>query len=334
MTSDVRNQPLARVDRGHVSEVILAIIDFTGRVALVTGGGRGLGRSYALELARRGAAVLVNDPGVDPRGNGRDDSIAERVVAEIVEAGGIAKADRHSVATPEGCEAMVAAAVDTFGRLDVVISNAGVLLVNVLTDMSPEELDAHLDVHVKGSTYVSQAAFRVMKEHGYGRIVFAGSMAGMFGMPGLAAYGVAKGAIFGLANAVACEGEAFGILANAVLPVALTRMSNTWTPEVRAKAGHAPLDPYSETAIEQADHSVSTAAVIYLSSEACTLNHHILSTAGGRIARVFVGVTPGWRSPHGGSADDVSEHLKKIIDPSGYAIPMTAMEENALAQPR
>src|ERR1700694_2021692 len=161
------------------------MIDFTGRVAVVTGGGRGLGRSYALELAKRGAAVIVNDPGVDPRGQGGDDSVAESVVAEITNAGGKAKADRHSVATPAGAEAIVAAAVDTYGRLDVVVNNAGILLTNLLTDLEPEEVHIHLDVHVKGSTYVTKAALEVMKEQRYGRIVFVGSMAGMFGMPGL-----------------------------------------------------------------------------------------------------------------------------------------------------
>jgi NAD(P)-dependent dehydrogenase (short-subunit alcohol dehydrogenase family) len=311
---------------------LLGMIDFAGRVAVVTGGGRGLGRSYALELARRGASVIVNDPGVDPQGRGRDDSVAESVVAEITNAGGRAEADRHSVATPTGGEAIVAAAVDTYGRLDIVINNAGVLLVNLLTDLTPEELEAHLDVHVKGSMYVSRPAFQVMKDQQYGRMVFMGSMAGMFGMPGLAAYGTAKGAIFGLANAVATEGVPYGILANVVLPVGLSRMSNAWRGDVRAKAGHPPLDPYSDDDIDLADHSVSTAAVTYLASQNCTINHHVFSTAGGRIASVFVGVTPGWRKSGGTSADDVAAHLDEIVDRSAYSIPMSAMEENELAQ--
>jgi NAD(P)-dependent dehydrogenase (short-subunit alcohol dehydrogenase family) len=308
------------------------MIDFTGRVAIVTGGGRGLGRSYALELARRGAAVIVNDPGVDPRGQGGDDSVAESVAAEITNAGGKAKADRHSVATTAGAEAIVAAAVDSYGRLDIVVNNAGVLLTNLLTDLKPEEVDAHLDVHVKGSTYVTKAAFEVMKGQRYGRIVFVGSMAGMFGMTGLAAYGTAKGAIFGLANVVANEGAPHGIFANVVMPVGTTRMGNAWTAEKRVKAGLPPIDPFSDEDIADADHSVPAAAVTYLASETCTLTHHVFSTAGGRIARVFVGVTSGWRKANGTSADDIGAHLAEIVDRSEYAIPMTASEENELAQ--
>lgn len=308
------------------------LIDFTGRVAIVTGAGRGLGRSYAIELARRGAAVIVNDPGVDSRGRGGDDSVSERVVGEITKAGGRAKANRQSVATRAGGEAIVADAIETFGRLDVIVNNAGVLLANLLADLSPEELEAHLDVHVKGSIYVTKPAFEVMKDQRYGRIVFVGSMVGMFGMAGLTAYAVAKGAIFGLANVVANEGAPYGVLANMIMPAGVTRMGNAWTAEERVKAGQPPIDHFSAEAIQHADHSVSTAAVTYLASETCALNHYVFSTAGGRIARVFVGVTPGWRKPDRPSADDFAAHLDEIVDRRRYDLPMTAMEENELAQ--
>ncbi|MFM7141186.1 MAG: SDR family NAD(P)-dependent oxidoreductase, partial [Alphaproteobacteria bacterium] len=156
-------------------------IRFDGRVALITGAGGGLGKTYALELARRGARIVVNDLGGKPDGTGASHSMADQVVAEIEKAGGQAIANHDSVATPEGGEAMVKAAIDKWGQIDIVINNAGILRDKTFAKLTPEDLGLVLDVHLKGAFYVSQPAFRAMKDKGYGRFVFTSSGAGIFG---------------------------------------------------------------------------------------------------------------------------------------------------------
>ena len=182
------------------------MIDFTGQVAIVTGAGRGLGRLYAIELARRGAAVVVNDLGGTMQGHGSDSTVADQVVKEIGDSGGTAVSSAESVATPEGGEAIVHAAVDRFGRLDAVVSNAGIFHTVGFDELKVDDWRGMLSVHLDGGFYLSQPAFRVMKSQGYGRFVFITSSAGMFGQPNSAHYAAAKAGLVGLANAIAVEG--------------------------------------------------------------------------------------------------------------------------------
>jgi NAD(P)-dependent dehydrogenase (short-subunit alcohol dehydrogenase family) len=288
-------------------------ITFDGRVAIVTGAGGGLGRTYALELARRGAQVVVNDLGGSVNGEGGDDAAAQRVVDEIKSAGGEATPNYDSVSSPEGGESIVKTAVDAYGKVDIVINNAGILRDKSFAKMSWEDLDLVLDVHLKGAFYVSQPAFKVMKENGYGRFVFTSSNSGVFGNFGQANYGAAKMGLVGLSNVLAIEGAKAGILSNVVCPVAGTRMTEELLGDF-AKL----LKPETVTPL-----------VTFLASEACTFTHEAFSAAGGRYARVFVGLAPGW---YGGkdtiaTAEDVLDHIDEIEDQEGYIVPTQSGDE-------
>src|SRR6185369_11156876 len=194
------------------------MIDFAGQVVIVTGAGRGLGRLFAIEIARRGGRVVVNDLGGTMHGEGADSNVADQVVEEIERAGGVAMASHDSVASPEGGEAIVRTAVDRFGRLDGVVSNAGIFNSVPFDELSQADWRRMLSVHLDGGFYLSQPAFRVMKSQGYGRFVFIASSAGLFGQPLEAHYAAAKTGLLGLTNVIAIEGEPFGILANGILP--------------------------------------------------------------------------------------------------------------------
>jgi len=202
-------------------------IDFTGQVAIVTGGGNGIGRAHCLALAARGAKLVVNDLGASSSGAGRASEAADRVVDEIRAAGGEAIPNYESVATREGGAAIIAAALKAFGRIDALVNNAGFLTDAPFDEMTDAQIDTIIDVHLKGAFYVSQPAFRAMKDAGYGRIVFTGSASGMFGHAWHASYGAAKAGMLGLMNVVALEGVPHGILANAIMPNAVTRISES-----------------------------------------------------------------------------------------------------------
>ena len=197
-------------------------IRFDGRVAVITGAGGGLGKTYALDLGRRGAKVVVNDLGGKSDGTGGGHSMADGVVDEIKSAGGEAIANYDSVSTPEGGEGIIRSAVEKFGRVDVVINNAGILRDKTFLKLTPDELGIVLDVHLKGAFYVSQPAFRVMKEKGYGRFVFTSSAAGIFGNFGQTNYGAAKMGLVGLMNVLAVEGAKYNIRCNTIAPTART----------------------------------------------------------------------------------------------------------------
>jgi NAD(P)-dependent dehydrogenase (short-subunit alcohol dehydrogenase family) len=236
-------------------------IQFDGRVAIITGAGGGLGRTYALDLGKRGAHVVVNDLGGAADGTGSGSSMADTVVKEITEAGGSAVANYDSVSTPEGGEAIVKTALDNFGKVDIVINNAGILRDKTFAKLSPEELGIVLDVHLKGAFFVSQPAFRVMKENGYGRFVFTASAAGIFGNFGQTNYGAAKMGLVGLSNVLALEGAKYNIKSNVVAPIAFTRL----TEQLLGAAAKA-LGPECVTPI-----------VTYLCSEASDITHEIYS---------------------------------------------------------
>jgi NAD(P)-dependent dehydrogenase (short-subunit alcohol dehydrogenase family) len=244
-------------------------IRFDGRVALVTGAGRGLGRAYALELARRGGAVVVNDPGVNPRGDdGGDRAAADAVVAEIAHFGGRAVADYGSVADPAAARAMVRRGVDIFGGLDVVINNAGNNRRNTFADTTLEDFRNVLDVHLTGTFLVTQAAWPILAARRYGRIVFTTSQVGFYGKVDSVAYGTAKMGLVGLMHGLRLSAEPLGIKVNCISPFALTRLGDIFPTDIAAF-----IDP-----------AQVAAAVALLSSEACPVSGEIMIAGGGHFA--------------------------------------------------
>jgi NAD(P)-dependent dehydrogenase (short-subunit alcohol dehydrogenase family) len=290
-------------------------IRFDQRVAVITGAGGGLGRSYALELAARGAKVVVNDLGGRFDGQGQSHAMADRVVAEIVATGGQAVASYDSVATSAGGQAIVQQALDSFGRLDILISNAGTLRNAPLDELSDETLDAMLEVHLKGGFNVCRPAMKAMKRQGYGRIVLASSAAGLFGNEQQAAYGAAKAGLIGLMNVLSLEGAAHGIQANALLPTAASRMAEAMDPEFLKQIG-ATYQALGAKLGNTSDPSFVTPLVAYLCSEACDSTHSLYSVNLGRYARVFLGVCEGWVGPRlqPASVEDLASHWGEICD--------------------
>ncbi|NNL84862.1 MAG: SDR family oxidoreductase [Myxococcales bacterium] len=291
----------------------MATIDFDGRAVVVTGAGGGLGKTYALELARRGASVVVNDLGGSVDGSGGGNSMADAVVEEIEKGGGKAVANYDSVSTPESGEAIIQTALDAFGRVDAVINNAGVLRDKSFAKLTPQELEIVIDVHLKGAFYVSQPAFRVMKENGFGRFVFTSSAAGLLGNFGQTNYGAAKMGLVGLAHVLAQEGAKYNIKANAIAPIARTRMTESL------------LGPLADAL----DPECVTPLVVYLVSEACEQTHEIFSVGGGRYARMFIGMTPGWYAGKAAkpSAEDVLANMEAIRNTDEYSIPDAVGDE-------
>jgi NAD(P)-dependent dehydrogenase (short-subunit alcohol dehydrogenase family) len=255
----------------------VAELRFDDRVAVVTGGGRGLGRAYALLLASRGAKVVVNDPGGSLGGEGIDASAAQAVADEIRAAGGEAVACLESVATPEGGRAIVAAALDGFGRIDVLIHNAGNVRPASLRDMTSEDFEAVLDVHLRGAFHVVRPAFPLMCDAGYGRIVLTSSIGGLYGNHKVANYAGAKAGMIGLNNVVALEGAASGVRANIIVPGAVTRMA-----EGIDISAYPPMSP-----------ELVAPVVGWLAHEECSITGEMLVSIAGRVARAFVGETRG-----------------------------------------
>jgi NAD(P)-dependent dehydrogenase (short-subunit alcohol dehydrogenase family) len=297
------------------------MIDFSGQVVIVTGAGRGLGRLYALELARRGASVVVNDLGGSMHGEGVDPGVADKVVEEIESTGGVAVASHDSVDSPKGGEAIVGTAVERFGRLDAVVSNAGIFNSVAFEELSRDDWRRMLRVHLDGGFYLSQPAYRVMKSQGYGRFVFITSSAGLFGQPLEAHYAAAKAGLVGLTNVIAIEGAQHGILANTVLPFGFSRMvtETVGDPKVLEETGFLK--------VIQAELVVPI--VVFLASRSCGFTHHNYSACAGRFARVFVGLGQGWLAEKGSNptADDVAAHLSEVSATEPFTVPGSIFEE-------
>jgi NAD(P)-dependent dehydrogenase (short-subunit alcohol dehydrogenase family) len=297
------------------------MIEFKDQVVIVTGAGRGLGRQYALEFARRGAAVVVNDLGGTMHGEGSDARVADEVVEQIRSAGGRAAASYDSVASPEGAEAIVQTAVERFGRLDVVVSNAGIFNTIAFEDLTVDDWRRMLSVHLDGGFYLSQSAFRVMKAQRYGRFVFIASSAGMFGMPGEAHYAAAKAGLVGLTNVLALEGAPHGIRANSVLPTGYSRM-------VTETVGGEEVAAQSQF-LGSIKAELVVPLVVFLASRACEVTHHNYSACAGRYARVFVGLSQGWLAEAGTlpTVDDVAARFATVSATEPFIIPESIFEE-------
>jgi NAD(P)-dependent dehydrogenase (short-subunit alcohol dehydrogenase family) len=296
-------------------------ISFANRVAVVTGGGRGLGRAYAKELAARGAAIVIHDYGSDTEGRGSDHRPAHAVADEIVAAGGRALACTTDASTEAGGRAAVDMAVEGFGRLDAVVANAGIIHSDRFDQWTTDRFEAQIRHHVLAAFHVVTPAFAVMKAAGYGRLVFVSSAAGVFGQPLVSGYATSKTAMIGLMNVAAIDGAEFGIKANAILPMADTRMAS-------ALMGEAGKTPEAREFLEQLRVDQVAPVVAYLASERCLATHTILSAFRGRVAAVTIGVNKGWCSPTGSlTAEDVAAHLGEINDTEGMLVPGSIFDE-------
>lgn len=289
---------------------------FDNRVAVVTGAGRGLGRCHALELARRGARVVVNDLGGSPAGSGADNSPADETVAAIRQDGGEAIANYDSVANPAGGAAIIQAALDAFGTVDILINNAGFVRDRSFANLDFDDLRAMLDVHLASAFYVTQPAFRVMKEKRYGRVLFVSSSAGVFGNFGQSSYGAAKMGVVGLSNVLAVEGARYGITSNVLAPVAKSRLSQDV------------LGPLTDVLKPE----FVTPLALSLVAEGSDITHEIFSACGSHYARVFVGLAPGWTASKESapSVEDVYRHLAQIREQDGYIVPFSVADEMAI----
>ena len=273
-------------------------INFAGKVAIVTGAGRGLGRTHALDLAARGARVLVNDLGGGVDGFGGSSVASEAVVEEIRAAGGEALADGHSVSDPSSAENMVKAALDAWGKVDILINNAGILRDKSFTKIAHEDFQAVVDVHLMGSFHCTKAVWSLMREQSYGRIIMTSSPSGLFGNFGQTNYGAAKLGLIGFMNTLVLEGAKHNVRTNAIAPVAATRM----TEELMPAQAFSKLDP-----------ELVTAGVVYLCSEDAP-NGAILQAAGGKFWLAAIMENKGVDLGASATADDVAEHFDAIAD--------------------
>jgi NAD(P)-dependent dehydrogenase (short-subunit alcohol dehydrogenase family) len=288
-------------------------LGFDGKVAIITGAGGGLGKQHALLLASRGALVVVNDLGGAVDGTGADVGAAQLVVDEINGAGGEAVADANSVATAEGGAAIVQTAIDAFGRVDIVVNNAGILRDKSFNNMSSELIDPVIDVHLRGAFHVTQPAWQHMREQGYGRIVSTSSASGIFGNFGQTNYGAAKMGLVGLTRVLAVEGAKYGIKANAIAPLAYTRMTE---------------DLLGPTGDKLAPELVSP-VVAYLAHESCEATGRVFSVGGGRVAEVFIAEARGYHTDEL-TPEAVADNWATITDRDGYVVPANSSEETAL----
>lgn len=281
-------------------------LNFKNRVAVITGAGRGLGRAYAHLLASRGAKIVVNDFGSSLQGDGADISPAAQVVEEIQQMGGEAIANTDNVATPEGGQRIIDAALTHYGRIDILIHNAGIVRRSRLAEMTYDEFESVLDVHLRGAFHVVRPAFPLMCAAGFGRIVLTGSINALYGNQGALNYSTAKAGILGLTNVAALEGAEYGVTCNAILPVALTRMA-----EGLDTSSYPPMEP------EQV-----APAVAWLCHDTCTISGEMLISAAGRVARAYTVETPGLYQPEW-TVEDIAarqEHIRHALTPLEFPV--------------
>lgn len=299
---------------------------FDGKVAIVTGAGAGLGRSHALLLASRGATVVVNDVGGPVSGGGLDAGPAAAALAEIRAAGGEGIADLNDVATREGGAALVQAALDTYGRVDILVNNAGILRNALFEDMTDENLGAVLDVHLRGAFYVTQPAWRAMRDQGGGRIVNTTSSAGLLGNAAFSNYAAAKGGVYGLTRVLSIEGAKYGIKVNAIAPTAATRMlTEAMAPaEVTNEAMLAAM----RSIVAAFDPALVAPVVAYLAHEECAVTGEVYTAGAGQVSRFFLARSTGYYNRNL-SPELVRDHIEQIRDTSAYTVPADTSEETA-----
>ena len=287
-------------------------IDLSEEVIIVTGAGRGIGREHAIQMAGLGARVVVNDSGVSVDGK-VSKSPAEEVVREIHARGGTAVPSHHSVDDVRQATEITTLAMDTFGSIEAVVHNAGILRDRTFTRLSDEDIERVLQVHLVGAFNVLRPAVSVMRKNNYGRIVLTSSASGLLGNFGQSNYGAAKMGLVGLMNVLAIEGAPKGILVNTIAPSARTRMTEKLL---------GPLE-------ELLDPAHIAPLVSYLCSKSCAVSHEIFAVGGGRYGRMFVGVAPGWCVGQNNFAtvDDVAENIDCIRDITGFVIPTSGEEE-------
>jgi NAD(P)-dependent dehydrogenase (short-subunit alcohol dehydrogenase family) len=289
---------------------------FDNRVAIVTGAGGGLGRAYALDLARRGAKVVVNDLGGARDGSGSSLSAAQTVVDEIVAMGGEAMANGASVSDAAAVEKMVAVVKERWGRIDILINNAGILKDRTFVKMSHDDFRAVLDVHLMGSVICTKAVWDIMREQAYGRILMTTSSTGLYGNFGQANYGAAKMGLVGLMKTLALEGAKYNVKVNTIAPLAATRMTeDLMPPELLAKMGPETVVP----------------AAVYLVSDDAPTNA-VINAGGGGFERAYVTLTKGIHvSPEDMTAETVAARFAEISDRNGEIVPDTGSAQGAMA---
>ena len=298
-------------------------LSFEGRVAVVTGAGRGIGRAHALLLGARGAHVVVNDLGGSMQGIGADARPASTVAAEIGAAGGVAIADHNDVATTDGAQALIDSAIEKFGRVDILVNNAGIIRWAGMPDVDAENLKQHHAVHVGGSFNTTRAAWPQMVDQNYGRIVMTTS-SGIFGLLENLSYSTAKAGVIGLTRSLMTEGAPHDIKVNVIAPAAMTRMAGRSADETD-ELDHADASTSAAMAPE-----LVAPMVAFLAHEDCPVSGEIYATGGGRFARVFIAQAPGY--VHAGSVptiEDVAQNWATINDETGYSVPPDLMSWSA-----
>lgn len=282
---------------------------FDGRTAIVTGAGGNpsLGRAHALLLASRGANVVVNDIGSDPAMQNYPGSASPEAVAEEIRAaGGRAVADIHSVATPEGAEAIVRAALDAFGSVDILVNNAGISVGAPIDVMTPQDFQRHIDVNLMGSVWTCRAAWPHMRERGYGRIVNTTSNS-MTGFADQAAYAASKGGLWSLTRALAAEGARHGIKVNAISPGAFTRLVSAMLEE------DSPLLAHSR---ENLPPELSSPPVAFLCHESCPVTGECIDSVGGEVQRTIIARTKGF-ADRAVTVETVAQRWEEVMAEDG-----------------
>lgn len=296
---------------------------FDDQVAVITGAGGGLGREYALLLASRGARVVVNDIGGSVTGDGSDAAAAGAVVEEIRERGGQAVADAHSVTSPEGGQAIVDAGLDAWGRVDILINNAGIVRDAPFEDMTADRFEPLLDVHLRGAFHVTRPAWKAMCVNGYGRILNTCSAAGLLGAAGMSNYGSAKTGLIGFTRVLAAEAADRDIKINAIAPIAYTRMlahSVDGAAQPDDAAAQAVLDDLVGQYLQRLEPALVAPVAAFLTHRDCPVSGEIYTVGAGHVSRFFIGRTKGFYGP-GLSIEEVRDHLGEIRDETGYTVP-------------
>lgn len=304
---------------------------FDGRVAVITGAGRGLGKQYAMLLASRGARVVVNDSGGSVTGEGESTRAAQDAAREIRQHGGEAIADTHSVTTPEEGQAIINTALQAWGRLDIVVNNAGILRVARFQDMTADRLDPLIDVHLKGAFYVTRPAWIAMREQRYGRVINTCSAAGVLGADAMSGYGAAKTGLIGLTRVLAAEGASFNIKVNAVAPIAHTRMlAHSVASEAHQDdaTAQATLERLLGGYLQNLNPALVAPVVGFLAHEHCSVSGEVYTVGAGHVARFFTGRTRGFYRPRL-SIEDVRDHLEDIRNETDYSVPGGPADEMA-----